>query len=252
MVLLTIPQPYTTHKAGMLAFDRDGMLLISTGDGGLGEGAHLNAQDRFSLLGKILRLDPDHGWPYAIPPDNGFAGRLDARAEIHALGLRNPWRFSIDRETGDLYIGDVGDRTWEEVNVLPRGSVGVSFGWSDMEGEVCFAKRDCDPQAHTGPALVYPHDAGDIGHCSIIGGYAYRGEAGTLPDGTYLYADYCSGTIWGVPAAPLVAGTAEPAVVGQVPPELGQVQGFGEDDAGELYLLTSAGHVLAIGSAEPA
>lgn len=250
MVLLTIPQPYTTHKAGMLAFDRDGMLLISTGDGGLGEGAHRNGQDRFSLLGKVLRVDPHRGWPYAIPDDNGFAGDPEARPEIHALGLRNPWRFSVDRATGDLYIADVGDRTWEEVNVLPRGSSGVSFGWSDMEGEGCFARADCEPAAHARPAVVYPHEDGDTGHCAVVGGYAYRGDAGSLPDGTYLYADYCSGTIWAVPSAQLVAGTAAPTVVGQVPADIGQVQAFGEDDEGELYLLTSEGHVLGVHAAD--
>ena len=251
-VLLTVPQPFTTHKAGMLAFDDDGMLLVSVGDGGHADDPYDNGQDRASLLGKLLRLDVDRGWPYATPLDNGFAEDPRARAEVHAIGLRNPWRFSVDREGGDIYIGDVGQREWEEVNVLPAGAREASFGWSDMEGRDCFMDRDCDPSEHILPAVAYPHVDGDSGHCGIIGGYAYRGDAGTLPDGTYLYADYCSGTIWGVPAQQLRADTAAPAVVGYVPSDLGQVQSFGEDDAGELYLLTSEGQVLGIREADPA
>ena len=204
--LLVIPQIYTTHKAGMLAFDQDGKLIIGTGDGGSGNDPHGHGLDGWSLLGKLLRLDVDRGWPYVIPADNGFAGDPDARAEIHAIGLRNPWRFSIDRASGDLYIGDVGQSAWEEIDVLPHGTRGASFGWSDMEGPGCLGDRPCDPADHIAPAIAYPHVAGEQAHCAVIGGYAYRGSRATLPQGTYLYGDYCSGTVWAVPVADLLAG----------------------------------------------
>jgi glucose/arabinose dehydrogenase len=247
--LLVIPQIYTSHKAGMLAFDRDGMLLAGIGDGGSGDDPHGHGLDRWSLLAKLLRLDVDRGWPYAIPADNGWAGVPDGRAELHAIGLRNPWRFSVDDLTGDIYIGDVGQSAWEEIDVLPRGAMRASFGWSDMEGAGCRGGQACDPTAHLAPALAYPHVAGEGAHCAIIGGYAYRGERGTLPDGTYLYGDYCSGTIWAVPVVDLVAGTAEPVVVAHVDPTLGPLRSFGEDDAGELYVVTGAGAVLRVLSA---
>jgi glucose/arabinose dehydrogenase len=250
--LLVIPQIYTMHKAGMLAFDGDGMLIVSTGDGGSGNDPHRHGLDRWSLLGKLLRLDVDHGWPYVIPADNGFAGDPDSRAEIHAVGLRNPWRFSIDRLSGDIYIGDVGQSAWEEIDVLPHGSHGASFGWSDMEGSECLGDRPCDPAVHIAPAIAYPHMAGDEVHCAVIGGYAYRGSRATLPQGTYLYGDYCSGTIWAVPVAELLAGDAAPVVVGRVDPGLGQLQSFGEDDEGELYMVTNGGHVLKVTPAAPA
>ncbi len=250
--LLTIAQPFTNHKGGMLAFDQQGMLIVSTGDGGSAGDPLGNGQDRASLLGKLLRLDIDRGWPYAIPMDNGFADDPEARPELHAIGLRNPWRFSVDRETNDIYIGDVGQGHWEEVDILRPDTPSPSFGWSQMEGRDCFGNDPCDPDAHILPAVAYPHADGDTAHCSIIGGYAYRGEAGSLPDGTYLYADYCSGTIWGVPAEQLSQGDARPAIVGQVPADMGRAVSFGEDDAGELYLLTSGGDVLAIDAAEPA
>jgi glucose/arabinose dehydrogenase len=244
--LLVLAQPHTTHKGGMLAFDGDGMLLISTGDGGASDDPHDNGLDTASLLGKLLRIDVDRGWPYAIPGDNGFSADGLARPEVHAIGLRNPWRLSVDRESGDVYVADVGQDRWEEINVLPHGAQRVSFGWSDMEGRDCLDGRSCDPGSHRLPALAYAHSDGESGHCAVIGGYAYRGDGGSLPDGTYLYADFCSGTIWGVTAEQMLSGTAAPAVVGQVDADLGQVQAFGEDDAGEIYVLTGAGHVLAV------
>ncbi len=247
--LLTIPSFSTMHKGGMLAFDRDGMLLAGIGDGSTGNDPEGNAQDPASLLGTLLRLDVDHGFPYAVPPDNGFAGVPGARAEIHAVGLRNPWRFSPDLESGHIYIGDVGQSDWEEIDVLAPDPDRPSFGWADMEGGECFYGRPCDPEAHIAPVIAYPHVDGDVGHCGVIGGYVYRGAAGSLPADTYLYADYCSGTIWALPAEQLRAGVVAPAAVARVPSKLGQVQSFGQDDAGELYLLTSAGYVLGISEA---
>jgi hypothetical protein len=247
--LLTIPQFSTMHKGGMLAFDSEGMLLMGIGDGSTGRDPDGNALDRASLLGKLLRIDVDHGYPYATPTDNGFVDDREARPEIHAMGLRNPWRFSVDRETGDIYIGDVGESDWEEIDLLRPGARATSFGWADMEGHGCFFGRPCDPEAHLAPVIAYPHTDGAIGHCGVIGGYAYRGGAGTLPEGTYLYADYCSGTIWGLPAEQLRDADAMPAVVGQLPADLGLVRSFGEDDAGELYLVTDAGYVVGLSAA---
>ena len=248
--LLTIPSSSTMHKGGMLAFDAEGMLLAGIGDGSTGNDPDGNGQDRASLLATLLRLDVDRGFPYAVPPDNGFADDPAARAEIHAIGLRNPWRFSVDSETGHLYIGDVGQSDWEEIDVLAPDTREPSFGWSLMEGPDCFFGRDCDRADHIAPAIAYPHVDGDVAHCSVIGGYSYRGTAGTLPQDTYLYSDYCSGTIWGVDGAQLRTGQPEPAVVGQVPAQLGQPQSFGIDDDGELYLLTNAGYVAGISQAD--
>jgi glucose/arabinose dehydrogenase len=225
------------------------MLIAATGDGTTGSDPDGLAQDRASLLGKLLRLDVDRGLPYAIPADNGFVEDRQARAEVHASGLRNPWRFSVDPESGHLYIGDVGQAAWEEVNVLAPCVREASFGWSELEGEECFGGRDCDPSAHIAPAIVYAHADGDTGHCSVVGGYAYRGAAGSLPAGTYVYADYCSRTVWAVPAAELQQGRAGPTVVGQVPERFGRVQSFGQDDEGELYVLTDGGFALALSAA---
>jgi glucose/arabinose dehydrogenase len=249
LALLVIPSFSTMHKGGMLAFDDEGMLLAGIGDGSTGNDPEGAGQDRASLLASLLRLDVDRGFPYAIPLDNGFAHDPQARGEIHAIGLRNPWRFSVDQETGHVYIGDVGQSDWEEIDVLAPGTREPSFGWSVMEGADCFYGRPCDPTAHIAPVIAYPHVDGEVGHCSVIGGYVYRGEAGSLPAGAYLYADYCSGTVWGVPVEQLRAGQARPVIVGQVPGELGQVQSFGSDDAGELYLLTDAGNVLGLSAA---
>lgn len=249
--LLVIPQPFTTHKAGMLAFDSGGMLLMGVGDGGHQDDPFANGLDTSSLLGKLLRLDIDDGWPYAIPPDNGFVDVPLARPEIHAIGLRNPWRFSVDRENGRLVIADVGQREWEEINAFPAEGTHISFGWSEMEGRDCFLDRTCEASDHVEPAVVYPHRDGEIAHCSVIGGYTYRGEAVPLLRGLYLFADFCSGTIWAVDADGLVAGPLVPTVVGALPGAYGQPHSFGEDDAGELTLLTSTGDVLRIG-AEPA
>ena len=244
--LLVIPPLSTMHKGGMIAFDTEGMLLAGIGDGTTGNDQADVGLDPSSLLGALLRLDVDRGFPYGTPPDNGFAAVPGARAEVHAIGLRNPWRFSVDRATGDVYIGDVGQMSWEEINVLAPGTRAASFGWSDLEGAGCFQDRDCDPEAHLAPAVAYPHVDGETGHCSVIGGHVYRGRAGTLEAGSYLFADYCSGTLWSAPASELSAGAAEPVRIGAVPLEYGQVTSFGEDDAGELYLLTSGGYVLQV------
>lgn len=250
--LLTIAQPSGGQTGGTLAFDLDGMLIVSVSAGGLGSAEVGHGQDRASLLGKLLRLDVDRGWPYATPMDNGFADDPSAKPELHAVGLRDARRFSLDRVNGDLYLADAGEGGWQEVNLLRRGTREASFGWSEMEGFDCVEARACDTDAHIPPAIAWERPEGEEEQCGLIGGYAYLGAARSLPDGTYLYADACSGTIWAVPTAQLVAARAQPTSVGQLPAELGRAVAFGEDDAGELYLLTSTGHVLAIDAARPA
>jgi len=243
-IVLTVDQPFSNHNGGMIAFGPDGYLYVATGDGG-GAGDPLDAgQDRRTRLGKLLRIDVDGGEPYAIPADNPFVDESDALPEIWAYGLRNPWRFSFDRELGTLFIADVGQSGWEEVNAAPPGSGGLNFGWSLFEGPDC-RRGDCDPAGLTLPVAWYARDAG---HCSVTGGYAYRGTLHPELSGAYLLADYCSGTIWGLDAAAAAAGQEvslhELAQAGFRPTS------FGEDEAGELYLVGQGGEILLIG-AEP-
>ena len=177
----------------MIAFGPDGYLYIGTGDGGGAGDPWDNAHRAGTVLGKILRIDVA-GRPYSVPAGNPFVGRTGARPEIWALGLRNPWRFSFDRATGELWIGDVGQGAWEEIDVEdPRQGGGRDYGWRTMEGLHCFRPRcGCSPSGLVLPIHEYGHDLG----CSVTGGYVYRGSA--LPDlvGRYLFSDYCPGTIW--------------------------------------------------------
>jgi glucose/arabinose dehydrogenase len=219
------------------------MLLIGTGDGGGGGDPEDNGQDDTQLLGKLLRIDVDGGDPYGLPvndPD-GLLGP-DARGEIRATGLRNPWRFSVDRLTGDVFIGDVGQGEWEEVNVLPAGQGGWNFGWSVMEGPDCFEADACDMDGLTLPVAAYTHSSND--GCTIIGGYVYRGTAYPALEGAYLFGDYCSHTIWALPAADAAtSGSAAHEVVGAID---GTLASFGQDDAGELYAVDLDGRVLRV------
>jgi glucose/arabinose dehydrogenase len=234
-VLLRIDQPFANHNGGALATGPDGLLWIATGDGGSGGDPLGNGQSLRTLLGKLLRIDPRPvaGAPYGIPSDNPFVGRAGARAEIWAYGLRNPWRFSFDRASGDLWIGDVGQGAIEEVDRWPAGSpAGPNFGWNTMEASACFNPAEgCDPAGLVPPVAEYGHDRG----CSITGGYVYRGVGVPGLAGTYLYADYCAGTIWGLEAA---AGKPAPRVL--LDSGL-SVASFGEDEAGELYVVDLAG-----------
>jgi glucose/arabinose dehydrogenase len=239
-VLLLIDQPFANHNGGALAIGPDGLLWIATGDGGSGGDPRGNGQRLDTLLGKLLRIDPRPagGAPYGIPADNPFAGSADARGEIWAYGLRNPWRFSFDRATGDLWIGDVGQSSLEEVNHWPAGSpAGPNFGWNTMEAGACFEPAEgCVTDGLVLPVAEYGHDRG----CSITGGYVYRGTAVPGLAGTYLYADYCSGTIWG-----LDASAAQPTP--RVLLEAGaNIVSFGEDEAGELYVVDLGGRVLRV------
>ena len=244
-VLLTIDQPFANHNGGMLAFGADGYLYIGTGDGGSGGDPMGNGQDLATLLGKILRIDIDNGDPYAIPDGNpficlGFCPAIAPMPEIWDWGLRNPWRFSFDRQAGDLWIGDVGQNTYEEVNAEPAGAGGRNYGWNTMEGNHCFATSSCAQDGLTPPVAEYTHSVG----CSITGGYVYRGSALPQLAGKYVFADYCSGRIWALDAATALAtGSAEPTQYGKLP--IGPTS-FGEDEAGELYVVSQEGQVYRL------
>lgn len=230
--VLTVPQPYANHNGGQLQFGPDGFLYIGMGDGGSGGDPENRAQDTGSLLGKLLRIDVNRR-PYGIPADNPFANRADVRPEIWALGLRNPWRFSFDRLTGDLYIADVGQGSWEEVNLQPAGSPGgQNYGWRRMEGRHCFdPPRACDDGTLTPPVLEYDHGAGR----SITGGYVYRGSRVPELVGRYVYGDFSNGRIW---AARLEDGGW---INEELPAASALISSFGEDEAGELYLTDYVG-----------
>jgi hypothetical protein len=240
--LLVIEQPYPNHNGGMIAFDAHGKLLIGVGDGGSGGDPLGAGQDPGNLLGKLLRIDVDAGDPYGIPADNGFAGSDSHRPEIHAIGLRNPWRFSVDPVGGHVYIGDVGQGQWEEISLLPGGIGGLDFGWNEMEGPVCF-QDGCDPARHTAPVLSYDHDEG----CSVTGGYAYRGAAEPALEGVYLFGDYCSGTVWAARVDEMLAGSAVAVPVFRFD---GRLVSFGADAAGELYAVDRGGRILRIVAGE--
>ena len=184
-------QPYRNHNGGQLAFGPDGFLYIGFGDGGSGGDPHNNGQSLSTFLGKILRLDVESKVsPYGIPTDNPF------KNEIWAYGLRNPWRFSFDRTTKELYISDVGQDLAEEVDVQPAGSRGgENYGWRIMEGSDCFKEKVCVKNGLTMPVSEYDHSDGD---CSITGGFVYRGKEFAALQGVYFYGDYCSGKIWGL------------------------------------------------------
>jgi glucose/arabinose dehydrogenase len=230
-VLLAIPDFAPNHNAGMLAFGPDGYLYVGTGDGGGAGDPRRTAQNLRELLGKMLRLDVDGGDPYGIPPDNPFVGRGDARPEVWAYGLRNPWRYSFDRATGDLWIGDVGQNAWEEIDFQPAASRGgENYGWSIMEGSHCFRPSSgCDPTGLVLPVAEYATHAG--GTCAVTGGYVYRGSAFPALLGVYLYADYCSGQMWAL--YPDASGAWRSAELLRAPV---RISSFGEDEAGELYV----------------
>jgi glucose/arabinose dehydrogenase len=228
-ILLNVAQPFSNHNGGHLAFGPDGYLYIGLGDGGSGGDPGNRAQDLSTLLGKILRIDVDGGTTYAIPPSNPFVNRAGARGEIWAYGLRNPWRYSFDRATGDLWIADVGQNAWEEVNFTPSTSIGgENYGWRRMEGMHCFnPSTNCRDASMILPVFEYSHAEG----CSVTGGYVYRGARYPVLKGTYLFADYCSGSVWGT------RREGENFVTKKLLTTNASVTGFGEDVNGELYLI---------------
>ncbi len=228
-ILLMVEQPFPNHNGGALAFGPDGYLYAGLGDGGLAGDPYKNGQNTTTLLGKILRIDVNNGNPYAIPSDNPFGN------EVWAYGLRNPWRFSFDRATGDLWIGDVGQGEWEEVDYLPVGSQGgANFGWSIMEGN-----HGYDGQAQPAlllPAVEYSHNEGG---CSITGGYVYRGA---MPEweGIYFYGDYCTGYIWGLFHS---NGAWQNQLLFDTDVT---ITSFGQDESGEIYLASDNGSIYIL------
>ena len=240
-LILFIAQPYSNHNGGLVTFGPDGMLYIGMGDGGSGGDPQNRAQNPDSLLGKLLRIDVDHGDPYAIPAGNPFATSGGA-PEIWALGLRNPWRFAFDRAAGLLYTADVGQDLWEEVSVAPAGQGGLNYGWRIMEGLHCFNPTSCSSTGLVQPVVEYSHANG----CSITGGFVYRGTRAPSLVGQYFYSDYCSGWMRSF-------SYANGAVTGQTSwslnVSLGNVLSFGEDSAGELYVLSAGGGVYRIAPA---
>ena len=234
-ILLTVAQPFPNHNGGALDFGPDGYLYIGLGDGGsagdpLGNGQNLN-----TLLGKILRIDVEHGDPYAIPADNPFIDD-DASPEIWGYGLRNPWRFSFDRATGDLYIGDVGQDTWEEIDFVQSRQSGLNFGWNYIEGN--HAYQGSQPPASlqlTFPVAEYKHTGG----CSVTGGYVYRGSMSEW-NGIYLFGDYCLGTVRG-----LIHSNGQ--WQSQVMFETGvTITSFGQDGSGEIYFSSDNGSIYQL------
>jgi glucose/arabinose dehydrogenase len=231
--LLTVDQPFSNHNGGMIAFGPEGFLYIALGDGGSSGDPGNRAQDPDVLLGKILRIDVDGRRPYAIPPDNPFTAG-EVRPEIYALGLRNPWRFSFDRKKGRLFAGDVGQNRMEEIDVIRRGR---NYGWRLLEGARCFEPpEDCARRGFKEPRTEYGHTRG---RCSVTGGYFYRGRDVPALKGTYVFADYCSGEIFG-------PRRRERSVL--LDTEL-SISSFGEDQAGELYVVDHGGTIYRIEAA---
>lgn len=243
-VLLEVPQPFSNHNGGMLAFGPDGYLYFSLGDGGDGGDPLETGQDRTDLLGSMLRLDVS-GPDYAIPPSNPFVGNAGERGELWNYGLRNPWRFSFDRSTGDLYIADVGQGQYEEVDfVAASAGGGQNFGWDDMEGNHCYEDSGCGNNPAQRPVIAYGHGGG---RCAVTGGYVYRGTAVPEMAGLYFYADYCSGML---SSLRITGGTTLAETSTYHDRVSGNPTSFGEDGSGELYLTTESGRLLRFDPAE--
>ena len=242
-ILLTVKQPWENHNGGHLAFGPDGYLYIALGDGGLRNDPQDNGQNRTTLLGSILRIDVDHpagGWPYGIPADNPFVNQQDLRREIWAYGLRNPWRFSFDRATGELYVADVGQNAVEEINVVEKGK---NYGWRIMEGPICTpgVNKQCNKSGLTLPIYSYTHDTGR----AITGGYVYRGNRIPTLCGTYIYGDFVNQAIWGLRYTNgkvikhktlFEAKSLLRLIVDYFDDDALLISTFGEDEAGEIYV----------------
>ncbi|MEK6301579.1 MAG: PQQ-dependent sugar dehydrogenase [Acidobacteriota bacterium] len=239
-VLLVIAQPFSNHNGGMIEFGPDQFLYIGMGDGGSANDPGNRAQNITDLLGKILRIDVDHangGVAYSSPSDNPFFGATAGRDEIYAYGMRNPWRFSFDRVTGQLYAGDVGQNAREEIDIVTRGG---NYGWRVMEGNICnpsFNGGACTPIG-VGPVAEYTHSGG---RCSVTGGYVYRGSQSSLPVGTYVYADFCTGEIF------MLSGGATSLLLDTSM----SISSFGEDEAGEIYVVDIEGTVNRLANPNP-
>ena len=232
LVHLSFAQPFANHNGGMLEFGPDGFLYIGTGDGGSANDPGNRAQNVNELLGKILRIDADHpanGLPYSSPSNNPFFGPANGRDEIYAYGLRNPWRFSFDRSTGELYAGDVGQVAREEIDIIESGG---NYGWRVFEGTLCTNNDpgQCSPGGFTPPIAEYNHSGG---RCSITGGYIYRGSKSSLPFGSYVFGDFCTGEIF------LLQGGSQSLLMDTSM----SISSFGEDQDGEVYVVGLEGTV---------
>ena len=241
-LILRVEQPYSNHNGGHILFGPDNMLYIAMGDGGSGGDPKGNGQNRATLLGALLRIDVNRGDPYAIPPDNPFIEDAEARPEIWAWGLRNPWRIAFDTgggtEGGLLYVADVGQDEREEVTIVPASTGGLNHGWNLMEGNHCFLGRDCDSAGLVAPSYEYDHDEG----CSITGGLVYRGAIIPPLTGHYLFSDYCAGFLRSLSSASGGVVVDHQWDIG----EIGRVTSFGQDAAGELYITNSGGEILKL------
>jgi glucose/arabinose dehydrogenase len=235
--MLHIKQPFQNHKGGQLQFGPDGYLYIGMGDGGSQGDPDGNGQSLETLLGKILRIDVDHNEPYAVPSDNPYVNG-GGLVEIWAYGLRNPWRFSFDRLNGDLYIGDVGQDAWEEIDYLPAGNPGgENFGWNFYEGTHPYRGSPPAGMKFVMPVAEYSHDLGE----AVIGGYVYRGVSLPAWQGVYLYADYGSGKVWGL------LHLKDGSWLNSLMYDTGrQISSFGLDENGEIYLVDDAGSILML------
>ncbi len=241
-VLLIISQPYVNHNGGQLVFGPDGYLYVGMGDGGSAGDPHNNGQSLNTLLGKILRLDVNQGDPYGVPDSNPFVNQADARPEIWSYGWRNPWRFSFDKATGDMYIADVGQDEYEEVDVELAGTPGgQNYGWRLMEGLHCFNPSDCNPGSLNVvlPVTEYDHSQG----CSVTGGYVYRGSRFPALTGIYFYGDFCSGKVWGLRRAADGSWSNTKLLESGL-----SITSFGQDAAGEVYLVDQGGTISLIGN----
>ena len=241
-LILAAAQPAANHNGGQVAFGPDGLLYLGLGDGGGSGDPEDRGQSLADLLGSILRIDLRTGDPYTVPADNPFVGNPNARPEIWSYGLRNPWRFSFDRETGDLYIADVGQNHLEEIDIsTPADGAGrgANYGWSIMEGSECFGGVGCDQTGLTLPVFEYSHQEG----CSVTGGYVYRGASIPSLQGHYFYADFCQG--W-VRSFRYAGGTLTDEAQWPTLSPGGPVLSFGEDAAGELYVLQASGGVFKV------
>jgi glucose/arabinose dehydrogenase len=237
--IIAIPDPDPFHNGGQLLFGPDRKLYVGIGDGGLLKGGWRDGRDPGSLLGKILRLDvegtPDPGLGYAIPADNPYVGVISARGEVWAVGLRNPWRFAFDSGTGDLWVADVGQVKWEEVNRVPwADAAGANFGWNLTEGPVCFQATSCDRSGLVAPIAVYEHRRGN---CAVIGGPVYHGPVDGL-EGQYLMGDYCSGRIWTI-------GPEQQDMILQEDTDL-VITTFGTGADGSAYVASQDGRLMKI------
>jgi hypothetical protein len=247
--IITVNQPYSNHKGGMIAFGADGFLYIGFGDGGSGGDPQGHGQNRTDLLGSMLRLDVSGNGTYTIPPTNPYADSTTLNKEIWNYGLRNPWRWSFDRQTHDLYIGDVGQGAYEEIDVQPAASPGgENYGWNIMEGLHCYSPSSgCDQTGITLPMLEYDHrsliSSNGRSSCAVVGGYVYRGSAIPALQGTYFYSDNCSSFIrsfrW--TGSGITESSEWPALETSA-----SVSSFGEDNAGELYVVDLAGSIYKV------